>query len=103
MFPTPKTHDVGSIYNCKHDGDNVEFPELGLEVENNVRIEQPPDDADDIPHYDTNDCDYIDLILNHDHFEKGESFKGKFISYHDENLALINQTLCDVIREAYTR
>lgn len=55
---------------------------------------------DDIPYYDIDDDNYNDLILNHDHHKKGESSKGKFISYH-ENLALVNQTLNDVIQESY--
>ena len=94
LVPTSETNDTGSVYDCKHDGDDVEF----LELANHARIEQPPNDADDIPHYDTYDDEYSGLILNHDYFEKTESCKRKFIYHHYENLALVNQTLHDVIR-----
>lgn len=47
------------------------------------------------------DDDYSDLIISPNHFEKGENSKGMVILRDDENAALINQMLHDVIREAY--
>lgn len=99
FIPNSQTYGANDIHDFKYNGGSMEFPE----PKNNARIDQPPNDVDDILYYDTNDDDYSDLILNHDHFEKGKSSIGMFISYHDKIVALVNKTLHDVIREAYFR
>lgn len=94
LLHTLEENDVSTILDCEHDANNVEYLELDLDLETNAKDKQPlineelNDNADD-----AKDKDYSYLILKLDHFKKG-----KYVSHAEKNLALVNQTLRDVIK-----
>jgi len=82
----------------------MEFSKLGLDMETTTKDKRPLiDDKLNNNVDNVGDMDYNHLILKLDHFEQSESSNSKLISYAEETLALVNQTLCDIIREAYIK
>lgn len=89
----------------EHDVEDVDSNKVSLNSKFNARNEEPFDyeelygENDRQEHED----DYSDLIISPNHFEKCKHSKGKSILQDDENKAPVNQTLCEVIWEAYSR